>query len=153
MIDILVIFGPSLNMLGTREPHIYGSDTLADTKAELEAQTRGLDCEITIMGSNDESKLVTKIQEARGTAKVILFNLAAYTQKLIALRDALAVFDGPQIEVHLANNYQRETFREISLTALVSNDLIVGFGQDSFLLGPVAVDGVLKNMKIISVNR
>ncbi len=143
MIDILVIFGPSLNMLGTREPHIYGSDTLADIKAELEAQTRGLDCEITIMGSNDESTLVTKIQQARGTTKVILFNLAAYTQKLIALRDALAVFDGPQVEVPLANNYQRESFREISLTALVSNDLIVGFGQGSFLLGPVAVDGIL----------
>ena len=62
MIDILVIFGPSLNMLGTREPHIYGSDTLADTKAELEAQTRGLDCEITIMGPNDESTLVTKAE-------------------------------------------------------------------------------------------
>ena len=153
MIDILVIFGPSLNMLGTREPHIYGSDTLADTKAELEAQARGLDCEITIMGSNYESTLVTKIQQARCTAKVILFNLAAYTQKLIALRDALAIFDGPKVEVHLANNYQRESFRKISLTALVSNDLIVGFGQVSFLLGRVAADGILKKMKIISVNR
>ena len=153
MIDILVIFGPSLNMLGTREPHIYGSDTLADTKAELEAQARGLDCEITIMESNNESSLVTKIQQPRGTAKVILFNLTAYTQKLIALRDTLAIFDGPKVEVHLANNYQRESFGEISLTALVSNDLIVGFGQESFLLGPVAVDGMLKKMKIISVNR
>ena len=153
MIDILVIFGPSLNMLGTRESHIYGSDTLADTKAELEAQAIGLDCEITIMGSNDKSTLVTKIQQARDTAKVILFNLVAYTQKLIALRDALAIFDGRKFEVYLANNYQRESFREVSLTALVSNDLIVGFGKDSFLLGPIAVDGILKKMKIISLNR
>ena len=129
MIDILVIFGPSLNMFGTREPHIYGSDTLADTKAELEAQARGLDCKIKIMGSNNESTLVTKFREAHGTAKVILFNFAAYTQKLIVLSDALAIFNGPKVEVHLANNYQRESFREISLTALVSNDLIVGFGK------------------------
>jgi len=129
MIDILVIFGPSLNMFGTREPHIYGSDTLADTKAELEAQARGLDCKIKIMGSNNESTLVTKFREARGTAKVILFNFAAYTQKLIALSDALAIFNGPKVEVHLANNYQPESFREISLTALVINDLIVGFGK------------------------
>ena len=129
MIDILVIFGPSLNMFGTREPHIYGSYTLADTKAELEAQARGLDCKIKIMGSNNESTLVTKFREARGTAKVILFNFAAYTQKLIALSDALAIFNGPKVEVHLANNYQRESFREISLTALVINHLIVGFGK------------------------
>ena len=129
MIDILVIFGPSLNMFGTREPHIYGSDTLADTKAELEAQARGLDCKIKIMGSNNESTLVTKFRESCGTAKVILFNFAAYKQKLIALSDALAIFNGPKVEVHLANNYQPESFREISLTALVINDLIVGFGK------------------------
>ena len=151
MIDILVFFGPSLNMLGTREPHIYGSDTLADTKAELEAQARGLDCEITIMGSNDKSTIVTKIQQARGTAKIILFNLAAYTHTSIALRDALAMFDGPKVEVHLSNNYQREAFREISLTAPVSNGLIVGFGTDSFLLGLNAVDGLLKRLKTIPV--
>ena len=151
MIDILVFFGPSLNMLGTREPHIYGSDTLADTKAELEAQARGLDCEITIMGSNDKSTIVTKIQQARGTAKIILFNLAAYTHTSIALRDALAMFDGPKVEVHLSNNYQREAFREISLTAPVSNGLIVGFGSDSFLLGLNAVDGLLKRLKTIPV--
>ena len=151
MIDILVFFGPSLNMLGTREPHIYGSDTLADTKAELEAQARGLDCEITIMGSNDKSTIVTKIQQARGTAKIILFNLAAYTHTSIALRDALAMFDGPKVEVHLSNNYQREAFREISLTAPVSNGLIGGFGTDSFLLGLNAVDGLLKRLKTIPV--
>ena len=129
MINILVIFGPSLNMFGAQEPHIYGSDTLADTKAELEAQARGLDCKIKIMGSNNESTLVIKFSEARGMAKVILFNFAAYTQKIIALSDALAIFNGPKVEVHLDNNYQRESFREISLTALVSNDLIVGFGK------------------------
>ena len=148
MIDILVIFGPNLNMLGTREPHIYGSDTLADIKAELEAQASRLDRGITTVQSNDEGALVTKIQRARGTAKAILFNLAAYTHTSIALRDALAMFDGPKVEVHLSNNYQRESFREISLTAPVSNGLIVGFGSDSFLLGLDAVDGLLKKSKI-----
>tara|TARA_B100000768_G_scaffold43938_1_gene42726 strand:- start:12903 stop:13391 length:489 start_codon:yes stop_codon:yes gene_type:complete len=147
MIDILVIFGPNLNMLGTREPHIYGSDTLADIKAELEAQASRLDREITTMQSNDEGALVTTIQRARGTAKAILFNLAAYTHTSIVLRDALAMFDGPKVEVHLSNNYQRESFREISLTAPVSNGLIVGFGTDSFLLGLDAVDGLLKKVE------
>ena len=148
MIDILVIFGPNLNMLGTREPHIYGSDTLADIKAELEAQASRLGCEIVIMQSNYEGALVTEIQQARVTAKAILFNLAAYTHTSIALRDTLGMFDGPKVEVHLSNNYQRESFREISLTAPVSNGLIVGFGSDSFLLGLDAVDGLLKKSKI-----
>ena len=148
MIDILVIFGPNLNMLGTREPHIYGSDTLTDIKAELEAQASRLGCEIVIMQSNYEGALVTEIQQARVTAKAILFNLAAYTHTSIALRDTLGMFDGPKVEVHLSNNYQRESFREISLTAPVSNGLIVGFGSDSFLLGLDAVDGLLKKSKI-----
>ncbi|MDG2405946.1 MAG: type II 3-dehydroquinate dehydratase, partial [Paracoccaceae bacterium] len=78
----------------------------------------------------------------------ILFNLAAYTHTSIALRDTLGMFDGPKVEVHLSNNYQRESFREISLTAPVSNGLIVGFGSDSFLLGLDAVDGLLKKSKI-----
>lgn len=147
MIDILVIFGPNLNMLGTREPHIYGSDTMADIIAALEVQASRLGREIVTMQSNDEGALVTEIQQARVTAKAILFNLAAYTHTSIALRDALGMFDGPKVEVHLSNNYQRESFREISLTAPVSNGLIVGFGSDSFLLGLDAVDGLLKKFE------
>jgi 3-dehydroquinate dehydratase-2 len=147
MIDILVIFGPNLNMLGTREPHIYGSDTMADIIASLEVQASRLGREIVTMQSNDEGALVTEIQQARVTAKAILFNLAAYTHTSIALRDALGMFDGPKVEVHLSNNYQRESFREISLTAPVSNGLIVGFGSDSFLLGLDAVDGLLKKIE------
>jgi 3-dehydroquinate dehydratase-2 len=147
MIDILVIFGPNLNMLGTREPHIYGSDTMTDIIAALEVQASRLGREIVTMQSNDEGALVTEIQQARVTAKAILFNLAAYTHTSIALRDALGMFDGPKVEVHLSNNYRRESFREISLTAPVSNGLIVGFGSDSFLLGLDAVDGLLKKIE------
>ena len=83
MIDILVIFGPNLNMLGTREPHIYGSDTMADIIAALEVQASRLGREIVTMQSNDEGALVTEIQQARVTAKAILFNLAAYTQSCL----------------------------------------------------------------------
>ena len=143
MIDVLIIFGPNLNMLGTREPQIYGSDTMADIMSSLETQASRLGLNISMMQSNDEGELVTAIQKACITARAILFNLAAYTHTSVALRDAVAMFDGPRVEVHLSNNYQRESFRQISLTAPVSSGAIVGFGADSFLLGLDAVDRLL----------
>ena len=143
MIDVLVIFGPNLNMLGTREPQIYGSHTMADIMSSLEVEASRLGLEIAMMQSNDEGELVTTIQKARGTARAILFNLAAYTHTSVALRDAVAMFEGPRVEVHLSNNYQRESFRQISLTAPVSSGVIVGFGSDSFLLGLDAVNRLL----------
>ena len=143
MIDVLVIFGPNLNMLGTREPQIYGSHTMANIMSSLEVEASRLGLEIAMMQSNDEGELVTTIQKARGTARAILFNLAAYTHTSVALRDAVATFEGPRVEVHLSNNYQRESFRQISLTAPVSSGAIVGFGSDSFLLGLDAVNRLL----------
>ena len=143
MIDVLIILGPNLNMLGTREPQIYGSDTMADIMSSLETQASRLGLNISMMQSNDEGELVTAIQKACITARAILFNLAAYTHTSVALRDAVAMFDGPRVEVHLSNNYQRESFRQISLTAPVSSGAIVGFGADSFLLGLDAVDRLL----------
>ena len=143
MIDVLVIFGPNLNMLGTREPQIYGSHTMAEIMSSLEVEASRLGLEIAMMQSNDEGELVTTIQKARGTARAILFNLADYTHTSVALRDAVAMFEGPRVEVHLSNNYQRESFRQISLTALVSSGAIVGFGADSFLLGLDAVNRLL----------
>ena len=130
-------------MLGTREPQIYGSDTMADIMSSLETQASRLGLNISMMQSNDEGELVTAIQKACITARAILFNLAAYTHTSVALRDAVAMFDGPRVEVHLSNNYQRESFRQISLTAPVSSGAIVGFGADSFLLGLDAVDRLL----------
>ena len=143
MIDVLIIFGPNLNMLGTREPQIYGSHTMADIMSSLEVEASRHSLEIAMMHSNDEGELVTTIQKAQCTARAILFNLAAYTHTSVALRDAVAMFEGPRVEVHLSNNYQRETFRQISLTASVSSGAIVGFGADSFLLGLDAVNRLL----------
>ena len=143
MIDVLIIFGPNLNMLGTREPQIYGSDTMADIMSSLETQASRLGLNISMMQSNDEGELVMAIQKACITARAILFNLAAYTHTSVVLRDAVAMFDGPRVEVHLSNNYHRESFRQISLTAPVSSGAIVGFGADSFLLGLDAVDRLL----------
>ncbi len=143
MIDVLIIFGPNLNMLGTREPQIYGSDTMVDIMSSLETQASRLGLNISMMQSNDEGELVIAIQKACITARAILFNLAAYTHTSVVLRDAVAMFDGPRVEVHMSNNYQRESFRQISLTAPVSSGAIIGFGVDSFLLGLDAVDRLL----------
>ena len=110
MIDVLVIFGPNLNMLGTREPDIYGTDSMADIMAALADRAADLGLRIEMTHSNDEGVLVTAIQKARDDAAAILFNLAAYTHTSVALRDALAMFDGPKVEVHLSNNDRREAF-------------------------------------------
>ena len=143
MIDVLVIFGPNLNKLGTREPQIYGSLTMDNIMSSLEVEASRLGLEIAMMQSNDEGELVTTIQKARGTARAILFNVAAYTHTSVALRDAVAIFNGPRVEVHLSNNYQRGSFRKIDLTAPVSSGAIVGFGAGSFLLGLDAVNRLL----------
>ena len=143
MNDVLVIFGPNLNMLGTREPEIYGSDSMADIMAALTNRAEDLGRRIDMIQSNEEGVLVTAIQKARDVASAILFNLAAYTHTWVALRDALAMFDGPKVEVHLSNNDRREEFRQISMTAAVSDGSIVGFGSDSFLLGLDAVHRLL----------
>ena len=143
MNDVLVIFGPNLNMLGTREPEIYGSDSMADIMAALTNRAEDIGRRIDMIQSNEEGVLVTAIQKARDDAAAILFNLAAYTHTSVALRDALAMFDGPKVEVHLSNNDRREAFRQISMTAGVSDGVIQGFGIDSFLLGLDAVHRLL----------
>ena len=144
MVDILVIFGPNLNLLGTRELEIYGADSMADILKELAVEAERLGRSIEIIQSNEEGVLVTALQEARDNATSILFNLAAYTHTSIALRDALAMFDGPKVEVHLSNNDSREKFRQVSLTAGVSDGSVVGFGADSFYLGLNAVHLLLR---------
>ena len=144
MVDILVIFGPNLNLLGKREPEIYGADSMANILKELAVEAERLGRSIEIIQSNEEGVLVTALQEARDKATSILFNLAAYTHTSIALRDALAMFDGPKVEVHLSNNDSREKFRQVSLTAGFSDGSVVGFGADSFYLGLNAVHRLLQ---------
>ncbi len=143
VIDVLIILGPNLNMLGIREPEIYGSETMADIISSLEAQASNLGLKIAMVQSNDEGALVIAIQQGHRTARAILFNLAAYTHTSVALREVVAMFEGPRVEVHLSNNYQRESFRQISLTAPVSSGAIIGFSADSFQLGLDAVDHLL----------
>ena len=131
---ILVLNGPNLNMLGTREPEIYGSTTLDDINDMLRARAARLNVdEIAFMQSNIEGELVTAIQNARNRFDFILLNAGAFTHYSIALRDAIASVDVPVIELHISNVHAREEFRHQSVIAPVVMGQVVGFGVDSYL--------------------
>ncbi len=131
---ILVLNGPNLNMLGTREPEIYGSATLDDIEEMLSARAAQLDVdEIAFMQSNIEGELVTAIQDARNRFDFILLNAGAFTHYSIALRDAISSVDVPVIEIHISNVHAREEFRHHSVIAPVVLGQVVGFGVDSYL--------------------
>ena len=131
---ILVIHGPNLNMLGTREPEVYGEATLESINTMLEKESAQHDIELKTYQSNAEGDLVTAIQEASGWADVLIINPAAYTHTSVALRDAIAATGVPTIEVHLSNIYAREEFRHQSYVAPVAVGQITGFGVDSYRL-------------------
>lgn len=135
MAKILVLHGPNLNLLGTREPAIYGTDTLDGINERLGAQARLGGHELACVQSNAEHVLVDRVQQARvdGTA-FILINAAAYTHTSIALRDALSSVAVPFIEVHLSNVHAREAFRHHSYLSAIALGVIVGFGADSYRL-------------------
>jgi 3-dehydroquinate dehydratase II len=132
---VLVLHGPNLNMLGQREPQIYGHTTLADINAMLVALGRELGVEVETFQSNHEGELVGKIQAARGHMAAVLINGGAYTHTSVAILDALLAVDLPVIEVHLSNLYKREAFRHHSYIARAAVGQICGFGADSYLLG------------------
>ena len=138
---ILFLNGPNLNLLGQREPEIYGHTTLADIEAKVRERAAELNVEVDFQQSNMEGELVGWIQQAKGKFKAIVINAAAYTHTSIALRDAIAASGVPTIEIHLSNVHAREEFRHKSLIAPVCRGQIIGFGQKSYILGlEAAVD-------------
>ena len=133
MNKILVINGPNLNLLGTREPEIYGSTTLSDINDMLKSQAYELGVEIEFIQSNIEGEIVTAIQNARNVYDFILLNAAAFTHYSVAIRDAISAIDVPVIEIHLSNVHAREEFRHHSVIAPVVIGQICGFGVDSYV--------------------
>jgi 3-dehydroquinate dehydratase-2 len=132
---VLVLHGPNLNLLGLREPGIYGSLTLAEINRALEEEAEKLQAKVFPLQSNHEGVLVDAIHEAVGQYEGILINPGAYTHTSVALRDAIAAVNLPTVEVHLSNIYRREEFRHHSYIAPVAIGQISGFGAQSYLLG------------------
>ncbi len=132
---ILFLNGPNLNLLGTREPEVYGRLTLADIEAKVRERAAQLKVTVDFWQSNQEGELVGWIQEAKGKFNVIVINAAAYTHTSVALRDAISAVGVPTIEIHLSNIHAREEFRHKSLIAPVCRGQICGFGAKSYLLG------------------
>lgn len=134
-VSILVLHGPNLNLLGKREPGIYGLTNLEEINRLLEQEGKVLQAKITVLQSNHEGILVDAIQNAPEQHQGILINAAAYTHTSVAIRDAISAVKLPTVEVHLSNIYRREEFRHHSFIAPVAIGQISGFGADSYLLG------------------
>ena len=139
-VNILAINGPNLNMLGTREPEIYGAETLADVEASCRAVCKGENVSLEWMQTNSEAEIVTAIQQAIGKADWILINAAGLTHCSVPLRDALALFPGRKIEIHLSNIHKRESFRHHSMISAVVDGVVLGFGAMSYVM---AIKGVI----------
>lgn len=145
MANVLVVHGPNLNLLGSREPDVYGKVTLASIDHMLEDEAKALGMTLRAFQSNVEGELVTLIQEQGPWADGIVINPAAYTHTSVALRDAIAAVGKPTIEVHLSNVYAREPFRHHSYIAPVAAGQISGFGADSYRLALHALRRILEN--------
>ena len=144
MKPVFILNGPNLNMLGSREQAVYGSETLADLEDRCAVRAKALGLAIDFRQSNVEGELVGWIQEARGKACGIILNAAAYTHTSIALHDALKAAQAPVIEVHLSNIYQREPFRHHSYVSPAALGVICGFGGHGYEL---ALDGLAHHLK------
>ena len=140
LVTILAINGPNLNMLGTREPEIYGADTLADMEARCRDICDAEGASLEWMQTNGEADIVTAIQDASGKFDWIVINAAGLTHCSVPLRDALALFPGRKIEVHLSNIHKRESFRHHSMISAVVDGVVLGFGAMSYVM---AIKGVI----------
>lgn len=143
-LSVLIIHGPNLNLLGKREPHVYGKASLAKINQLIENEAEGMGIHVAIVQSNHEGELVDLIGSARNRYDGILINPAAYTHTSVALRDAISACGIPAVEVHISNIYGREEFRHQSLTAPVCAGQVSGFGEESYLLG---LQGLVKALR------
>ena len=134
MPTVYILNGPNLNLLGQRQPEIYGSTTLADIEAECRALAGTLGVELGFYQSNHEGTIIDQIHEARAKAQAIIINPAAYTHTSVAIMDALNTFDGPVIEVHISNVHKRESFRHHSYVSLRADAVMAGFGTHGYAL-------------------
>ncbi len=132
--EVLILNGPNLNMLGVREPAIYGHETLADIESMCHDRAADLGLSVDFRQSNFEGELVSMIQQARDRAAGIIINPAGYTHTSVAIHDALKLSDLPVIELHLSNPHQRESFRHISYVTAVAKGSIAGFGSHGYVL-------------------
>jgi len=141
---ILVLNGPNLNLLGKRQPEIYGKATLPNIENQVRALAKELGVEIDFRQSNSEAELVTWIQDAEGKFGALVINPAAYTHTSLAMRDAISAVGIPTVEIHLSNIHKREPFRHHSYIAEVAVGQIAGFGVNSYLLGLRAALGLIQ---------
>ena len=146
---ILVIHGPNLNMLGKREPDVYGHETLNQINTMLKTRANKLGLFLEAFQSNHEGEIVDKIQQANDSFDGIIINPAAYTHTSIAIRDALILLDIPIVEIHLSNVYKRESFRHVSMISDIATAKITGFGARGYLL---ALDGLAQELSSLNAN-
>ena len=143
MNKVLVINGPNLNLLGSREDEIYGKDTLKKIQNDCELKGKDLDIEIIFFQSNNEGELINKLQEVETNYDGVIINPAAFTHSSIAILDTLRTISKPKIEIHLSNIYSREEYRKKSITSEGVDGLICGFGGNSYILGIEAINKLI----------